>query len=234
MKKFNSIFGFLFAFAILFTSCSEDEPVGDRAAEITSFSSKNITAKIPTSLATKSPETSSDIQSMIAMMTIKDVFANSKPGSKKTGKMAAGGSQTWTYDGFVIAYTETTDATKMLFEFTIKKDNVTFYTIKGWENKDGSAGHFDLVMNSGVSQVGADTTAVFDWTKNSSNDYNLVMTIDIAGFGKTKYIANIKNNGSGNIKSFEDGKLQMESVWDANGSGTLTDYTTTPPTVEKF
>lgn len=232
MKKIKVIYPLMLLIALVFSGCSKDEET-DKSDSSLSVTAQDVSAKIPSTLDNKSPETSAEIQSMIAMMSITEGFANSKP-AKTTGKSAKDGGQTWVYDGYTINYNETLTETQYQFSYTIKKNNTTFYTISGWTNKNGSAGHWDLYIPAGVAQSTDYTAVDFDWTKNSSNDYNLDMVTNLGGYFTSKIVANIYNNGSGNLSSYFGGELQFKSNWNANGSGSYTDYFTSPPTTTNF
>jgi hypothetical protein len=233
MKKFKVIYALLFLVTLVFSGCSKDEAADDSDSSL-SITTQDLSAKIPTNLDDKSPETSLKIQNMIAMMAITEGFTNSKPAAKTTGKTVKDVGQTWVYDGYTITYTENTSETQYLFSYTMKQNNTTFYTINGWINKNGSAGHWDLFIKAGVAQSTDNTTVDFDWTKNSSNDYNLDMVVNFGGYFTSKLVANIYNNGSGNLSSYFDGELEFKSTWNANGSGSYIDYTETPPTTTNY
>lgn len=212
---------------LAFSSCSKDD---DASSDTTTLTSADLTAKIPSSLQTKSPETSDEINYMIAMMAIREGFTNSRPASRTTSKTT--GDTTWVYEGYTITYTGNTSATQYLYSYTVKQNNVIFYTINGWENIDGSAGHWVLNLSTNVTS-GVAMNIDFDWVKNSSNDYNLDMLIT-SGLESYNLIANIYNNGSGDLKGYEGTDLIFKSNWNSNGNGQYIDYYTTPPTTTNF
>lgn len=233
MKKINLIYPLLLLIMIVFSNCSKDEGSEETNSNL-AVTSQNVSAKIPSNLSNKSPETSAEIQSMIAMMTLTEGFANSKPAAKTTGKSTQDGGQTWIYDGYTINYSETLTQTQYQFSYSIKKNNTTYYTINGWVNKNGSAGHWDLYIPAGVAQSTDYTSVDFDWTKNNSNDYYLDMVTNFGGYFTSKIVANVYNNGSGDLSSYYDGELEFKSMWNANGTGSYIDYSNTPPTTTYF
>lgn len=228
MKSLKKISCLLVLVAVLFSSCSKDEDESSSTA--TTLTTADLTAKIPTSLATKSPQTSEQLNEMISLMGITEAFQKTKPSTKRTGKIAG---DTWTSGGYTIIYTDNDTATQHVYTYTIKQGSVTYYTIAGWENKNGSAGHWVLdmsdVVTGGQGTIGID----FDWTKNSSNDFNLDMLIT-AGAESGHLVANINHDSSGNIKGYEGTTLSFESTWNSSGSGQYTDYGTNPATITKF
>lgn len=230
MKIFKVIYVLLFVVTLVFSGCSKDEAKDDSDSSL-SITTQDVSAKIPTNLDDKSPETSFEIQYMIAMMGITEGFTNSKPAARTTSRTAG---DTWVYDGYTITHTENTSETQYLYSYTIKKSNTTFYTINGWLNKNGSAGHWDLSLLYGVSGDDETLNIDFDWTKNSSNNYYLDMVFDFGGDYTSRLVANIYNNGSGDLSSYDDGELEFKSNWNANGSGSYIDYTETPPTTTNF
>lgn len=230
MEKFKVIYALLFVVTLAFSGCSKDEATDDSDSSL-SITTQDVSAKIPTNLDDKSPETSFEIQYMIAMMGITEGFTNSRPAARTTSKTSG---DTWVYDGYTITYTENTSETQYLYSYTIKQNNTTFYTINGWVNKNGSAGHWDLFIKAGVAQSTDYTTVDFDWTKNSSNDYNLDMVVNLGGYFTSNLEANIYNNVSGNLSSYFDGELDFKSTWNSNGSGSYIDYNTSPPTTTNF
>lgn len=226
MKNLKQISILIAAVAILFSSCSKDEATPTATPFASTFTAANLTAKIPTSLATKSPQTSSQVQAMVDMMTIVDNLQKTKPQGKESRR------DSWVSGDFTINYTGSDSATQHLYSYTITQGSVTFYTINGWENINGSAGHWVLDISAAATSetaIGVD----FDWTKNSSNDFNLDMLV-ITGQDNVHITANINNDSSGDLFLYSGAMLLMKSVWNATGSGQYTDYSTTPPTVTAY
>ena len=225
MKKFNVIYVLLFVVTLVFSGCSKDEDT-DKSDLKTTVSTQELLNKIPESLEENSPETSYEIQYMINNMLITEGFINSRSSARVSGRTSRTNGETWTDGQYTVTYSEDSNATQYLFSYTVKENNKVIYTIDGWVNKNGSAGHWDLDFLYGISDD--DLFIIdFDWTKNSSNDYYLDMVIDY-GDVTSRLEANIYNNGSGNLSSYYDGVLEFKSTWKADGSGSYTDYSSTP------
>lgn len=229
MNKFKKISILLVIVLALLSSCSKDDSASTPAAAAT-FTATDLTAKIPSSLKTKSPETSAQIDDMIALMGIGDAFKLSKPTTKTSGKTSG---DTWTSGGFTIKYTGSDNATQHLYTYTISQGSVLYYTLTGWDNINGSAGHWVLDFSAAATAGQGSINVDFDWIKNSSNDYNLDMVI-VAGTESAHLIANINHDSSGDLKGYNGSVLSFKSNWNANGSGQYVDYETNPATITNF
>lgn len=226
MKKCKVIYMLLFVVTLLFSGCSKDEEADNSDSNIT-VSTQELLNKIPESLEENSPETSYEIQYMINNMLITEGFINSRSSARISGKSSRTNGETWTYGQYTVTYTENSNATQYLFTYSVKQNSTLIYTIDGWVNKNGSAGHWDLVFLFGELDDDNSLKIDFDWTKNSSNDYDLDM---VYGYGSetSRLVAKIFNNGSGELKSYEGTTLVFVSRWDSDGSGSFTDYSSTP------
>lgn len=226
MKKFKLIYVLLFFVTLVFSSCSKDEDTDNSDSNIT-VSTQELLDKIPESLEENSPETSYEIQYMINNMLITEGFINSRSSARVSARTSRTNGETWTYGQYTVTYTENSNETQYLFTYSIRQNNTIIYTIDGWVNKNGSAGHWDLDFLYGVSEDDESLNIDFDWTKNSSNDYYLDM---VYGYGSetSRLEANIYNNGSGELKSYDGTTLEFKSVWNADGSGSYTDYSSLP------
>lgn len=226
MKKCKVIYVLLFVVALVFSSCSKDEETDNSDSNIT-VSTQELLNKIPESLEENSPETSYEIQYMINNMLLTEGFINSRSSARVSARTSRTNGETWTYGQYTVTYSEDSNATQYLFSYTVKDNNTVVYTIDGWVNKNGSAGHWDLDFLYGVSEDDDSLTIDFDWTKNSSNDYYLDM---VYGYGTetSRLEAYINNNGSGELKSYDGTTLEFKSTWNANGSGSYTDYSSSP------
>lgn len=226
MKNFKQLLILIAFVAILFSSCSKDEAAPAATPFVPAFTSANLNTKIPTSLATKSPQTAEQVNSMVSMMSLVEALQTSKPAGRTNGR------DSWTSGEFTINYTGSDSATQHLYSYSITRGSVTYYTINGWENISGSAGHWVLEMSAAATSDIA-VSVDFDWTKNATNDFNLDMLI-VSGTENGHIVANINHDNSGDIAGYMGTTLSFKSVWTATGSGQYTDYSTTPPTITVY
>lgn len=223
MKNFKQLCILIAFVAVVFSSCSKDEAEPAATPFVPAFTSVNLNTKIPASLATKSPQTAEQVNLMISLMSLVEELQTSKTAGKANRK------DSWTSGDFTINYTGSDTATQHLYSFTISQGSVTYYTINGWENISGNAGHWVLEMSATATSDIA-TSVDFDWTKNATNDFHLDMLI-VSGISNFHIVSNINNDNSGDIAGYIGTTLSFKSVWTTTGSGQYTDYTTTPPTV---
>lgn len=230
LKKISFLLGLV---TILFSSCNKDDDNSTPGSgTTTSFTSADLTAKIPTSLATKSPETSSQINSMVGYMSIGEAFKQTRPAAKMANK-SAGGTDTWTYGEYTITYTGSDNSTQHQYTYTIKQGSTTLYTITGWDNINGTAGHWVLDMSAAIT-YGTAISIDFDWAKNSSNDFNLDMVVTAGSETTEHLVANINHDSSGNVKGYYGSTLSFESTWNSSGSGQYINYETNPATTTNY
>lgn len=239
MKNFNKISILLVLVTVLLYSCSKSDDTPAAANFTPALKTTDLTTRIPTSLATKSPKTSEQIDGMIAFMGLAESLQQTKPAGlinqpNNNGTSSRGINDSWTSGEYTINYTGSDSATQHLYTYTISQGSTTFYTINGWENIDGSAGHWVFDITAAASSGQGTISIDFDWIKNSTNDYNLDMVI-AAGAESGHLIATINHNNSGNMTGYTTGTtLEFKSTWNANGSGQYIDYTTNPATTTNY
>lgn len=229
MKK---ILALLVVIAVAVTSCSKDSGNGGPAFK-PAITKLNLASKVPSNLQTTSPDTWTQISQMEAYMNLGAAYMT-KPSGKTT--TMSDSSWTWTYGNYTVTYTYSLVGTQYQFTYTMTEGSTTYYTITGWENTDGSAGHWAYTLNTAVvgDPTGSDFNITFDWTKNAADDYHFVMNFDMGAGSNLHYVANINHDHSGDFLYTSNGTNYYGGNWNAAGHGQYTDYLTDPITVTTF
>jgi hypothetical protein len=196
------------------------------------FTKVDFTQKVPLSLQQNSPIAFSQINMMGAYMNLASNLMSS------TGKISGTdvNNTTWNYGPYTVTYDVTQTGNRYVFVYTISLNGQVYYTINGWENTDASAGHWNYNLNTsvlGYTQNSSDYNISFDWSR-SGNGYNFEMTFDMGTTQLMHYVAQLNDDYSGYFNYELNGSPYYGCVWNANGNGYFTDYTTTPPTVTNF
>lgn len=223
MKKIISIV----VIAIIMTSCSSEN--NSSTSFKPSLTSLNLASKVPSSLQQNSPESYSQISQMETYMSMCSMYMNNT-----TGK--SGSTNTWSYGGYTVTFTYSLVGSQYQFSYTMTQNATVFYTLTGWENTDGSAGHWNYSINTAVlgDPDGTNFDITFDWTKNSVGDYHFDMLFDMGISGNYHYVSNINHDYSGNSMYSIDSVQYFGTTWNSTGHGQYTNYTTSPPTVTNF
>lgn len=223
--------------ALVLSSCSDEssEDSGDFKPEITTL---NLTAKVPTSLQSKSPVTWEQISTMEAYMNMGGMFMN-QSNTKKTAKSLtsklslSASNYNWSVGDYVVDYSYKLMGEKYEYTYVITLKGDSYATINGWQNTNGTAGHWTYDIN--LSVVGVPSTSNFnidfDWTKNNAGNYNFDMVFNMGDYGTMRYVSNINSDLSGDFNFYIDNELIYASLWNSSGSGRFTDYFTDPPTI---
>jgi hypothetical protein len=221
----------LLIIAVAITSCSKDSGSSSPAFK-PSVTKLELATKVPSNLQTTSPDTWSQISQMDAYMNLGAAYMT-PPGGKTA---SSGSTYTWTYGNYAVSYTYAIVGTQYQFTYTMTQSGATYCTITGWENTDGSAGHWAYAINAAVvgAPDGSNYNITFDWTKNATNDYHFVMNFDMGQSNNLHYVANINHDYSGDFLYTSSGTQYYGGTWNATGHGSYTNYLTSPPTVTNF
>lgn len=219
---------------LVLTGCSNEGI--DKSSSSNAFSPSvtklDLTSKLPVNLKQNSPETFAQISQMATYMNLGSMYMNNNNSASRTSGLI----NTWNYGGFTVAYTYSLVGSQYQFNYTITQDSKIYYTISGWENKDGSAGHWSYNINTAVLGLpnGSSYNIIFDWTKSNIGNYHFEMKCDMGSSNNLYYIANINYDYSGNYKYTLNNSPFLDASWNASGHGKLTYYYSDPPTVYTF
>jgi hypothetical protein len=226
MKKMKKILSFI-VIAIIMTSCSSDNESSTTFKP--SLTNLGLATKVPSSLEQNSPQTYSQISQMEAYMSMGSMYMNNT-----TGKSAT--TNTWTYGDYTVIYSYELIGNQYHFTYSMSQNSIEYFTLTGWENTDGSAGHWDYVINA--AQLGdpdsSNFNITFDWTRSTIGDYHFDMNFDMGASNNLHYVTNINHDLSGNSMFSLNSVQNYGTTWNSTGHGQFTDYTTTPPTVTNF
>ena len=226
MKK---LFGY-FLLSVLFIGCKKENTETQDFKP--AFTTLDLTSKVPSTLQQNAPMAYSQLLEMGAFMNLGSSFM------QMTGKapITDVSNTQWNYLDYTVTYNYNLVGNRYVYDYSISQNGVNFYTITGWENSDGSAGHWAFTMDASVA--GAPTSDVynisFDWTKNSSNDYHFDMVFDMGSSQLIHYTANINHDMSGDYAYYLNNQLSYKCNWLSNGHGQFTDYSSIPPTIQNF
>jgi hypothetical protein len=143
---------------------------------------------------------------------------------------------TWNYGGYVITYTYNQTSTQYTFSYTVAMNGSVWYSITGWENINGSAGHW--VYNFNLSNIPGGASAsnwaiVFDWQQPSTGEYDFQMSYDFGSSTPDVYVDMHvdSNTGSGYYDYYTPSNTLMYNyTWSNFGNnGSFTNYSFSPP-----
>jgi hypothetical protein len=212
---------------ILITSCSSDNQSSTTFKP--SLTKLGLATKVPSNLQQNSPQTYSQISQMEAYMNMGSMYMNNTTG-KSTN------TNTWSYGGYTVTYSYNLVGNQYQFTYTMTLNSVVYYSITGWENSDGTAGHWNYSINTSVlgSPNNSNYNITFDWTRSSIGDYHFVMNFDMGATNNLHYVTNINHDLSGNTIFSSNSVKYYGSTWNSTGHGQFTIYLTNPPTVTNF
>ncbi len=231
MKKILSFI----VIAIFMTSCSSDNE--STTTFKPSLTNLGLSSKVPSNLQQNSPQTYSQITQMEAYMNMCSMYMNNPTGKNSatnTGK--SGSTNTWTYGNYTVTYTYNLVGTRYEFSYTMTQSSVEYINLTGWENTDGSAGHWSYLINT--AQLGNPSSSnfniTFDWTRNTIGDYHFDMNFDMGPSNNLHYVTNFNHDYSGNSMFSVNSVQNYGTTWNSTGHGQFTNYLTSPPTVTNF
>ena len=227
----------LFIAAIAISSCSKsssDDQSSNTPAFMPSVTKLQLTSKVPASLQQNSPETWNQISQMDAYMNLGAAFMTNP--ANKASSTPSGSTYTWTNGTYTVTYTYTLSGSQYQYTYTMSENGTTYYTITGWENTNGTAGHWAYTLNTAVvgAPSGSNYNITFDWTKNTLGDYHFDMNFDMGANNALHYVSNINHDYSGDFMYSSNGTQYYGGTWNSSGHGQYTNYLTTPPTVDNF
>jgi len=159
---------------------------------------------------------------------------------------------TWSMPPYTITFTYNQTSSQYVYSYTIDYNGCLYYDMNGWENTNGSAGHWE--QNIVPSCIGVSTLSPYlqtlDW-QYSSGEYDIQFTQDLFSLVSQHFDYKINQNGTGNyyMYSFPSPasftcppalvsthpsstglSLQYGCQWINNGtSGYFINYSTSPP-----
>ena len=158
------------------------------------------------------------------------------PSNAKTGS-ASPPTWTWNYGGYVINYSYNQTSSQYTFSYSVAMNGSVWYYITGWQNIDGSAGHWEYAFDmSNIAQSGGASSGnweiVFDW-QLLGGVYDFEMEYD---FGSLQDDIRVEmqidsNNGSGYYRYFTPSTTLMYAYdwWNNGNNGSLTNHMFNPP-----
>lgn len=216
------------------TSCSSDNESSSTFKP--SLTNLELATKVPSNLQQNSPQTYLQIRQMEAYMNMGSMYMNNTTGRSATTNRTSADTNTWNYGGYTVTYSYNLVGNKYQFTYTITLNSVIYYSITGWQNTDGTAGHWNYSINTSV--LGASSSAnfniTFDWTRSTIGDYHFVMDFDMGATNNLHYVTNINHDLSGNTIYSSNSVQYYGSTWNSTGHGQFTNYLTNPPTVTNF
>ncbi len=120
---------------------------------------------------------------------------------------------TWSANGITINYAITDKGDSYGYVYNIISPDFSGKLFEGASKKDGSSFNLTIFEQDGT------TSLMVTYDKSASTE-TLVMTTSEGE--KIEFVS--LSNGSGSIKVFEGASLTTEMKWNADGSGSLTDY----------
>ena len=107
---------------------------------------------------------------------------------------------TWSMPPYTITFTYNQTSSQYVYSYTINYNGCLYYDMNGWENTNGTAGHWE--QNIVPSCIGGSTLSPYlqtlDW-QHSSGIYDMQFTYDVFGLMSEHFDYQINtNNGSGN------------------------------------
>jgi hypothetical protein len=120
----------------------------------------------------------------------------------------------WSSNGTTVTYNITDASDRYSFTYSIESTDFTGKFMDGYQLKDGS--YAEARLYAGSNQV---VSTIKWWVAANTTKIEL----DADGY---KIIMESNTDNSGNLKVYEGSFLAALYEWNANGSGTYTDYTT--------
>lgn len=226
MKKMKKILSII-AIAIFITSCSSDNESSSSFKP--SLTKLELTSKVPSNLQQNSPQTFSQISEMEGYMNMCSMYMNNPTGRSSS-------TNTWTYGNFTVTYTYNLVGNRYEFSYSISQNSVENFSLTGWENTDGSGGHWSYAINT--AQLGNPNSSnfniTFDWTRSTIGDYHFDMTFDMGPNNNLHYVSNFNHDYSGNSMFSVNSVQNYGTTWNSTGHGQFTNYLTNPHTVTNF
>ena len=237
---------FLFlSILIIVSGCKKEEEVISSQPDFQpQFTTTSVTSITPPSLQTNGDAMGNAMLSQInTYMMLPSMYMNALggmlqevPSNAKIGSAASPPTWTWNYGGYVITYTYNQTSTQYTFSYTIAMNGSVWYNISGWENINGTAGHWDYNFNLSNVPGGASSgnwTIDFDWQQPTTGEFDFQMAYDFGSLSSDVYVdMNVNtNNGSGWYNYYTPSTtLMYEYVWQNYGnSGSFTDHNFNPP-----
>jgi hypothetical protein len=237
---------FLLSIIIVLSGCKkEDEEVltsqPDFQPDFTTTSVLDIT---PSALQSQgSPLGNIYLQQIDNYMMMPSMYMNFSAGMlqeiQSNAKMGIASPPTWqwSYGGYVINYSYNQTSTQYTFSYSVAMNGSVWYNIDGWQNIDGSGGHWEYTFDySSITQTGGASSnnweIVFDW-EYIAGVYDFEMEYDFGSYSILIDMNSDTNNGSGFYRYYQPSNtLLHEYIWfnnGNNGSFTSGGQTTTWP-----
>lgn len=152
------------------------------------------------------------------------------PQSKASLAKTAGGP--WVYNwaangiSLTLTITETSDSYTWSYVLNGVQDGVTYTNYQylyAEQKKDGSSGSLAVYDTDGTAQ------SSWNWTQSSSGTITMTMLVS-----DIKYVIVSNSDGSGTADYYYSGTLYYNISWTSTGSGSATDYTTSPATTSSW
>lgn len=229
IKKLVGIFSLVCV--VVFTSCSNDDEAGtsqQALSDVTQeFQSKVAQMDVPSSMSSSTNTYAQQAtnyftgiknlgQSFSSLLTVPQGATTSYTSNNGLGRSASANSTTYTWSsgGYTVTYIITEESDRYTFEYNIDGGPVNGKLMDGYQLKDGSYAEFKMYSQGAVV-----------------NTFKFWVDGDIVtGEMETQaYIIRSESNlsdNSGNVKLYNGSSLEVEYNWNADGSGTYTNYLT--------
>lgn len=231
IKDLKNLF-VLFCLAFIAVSCGDkDDPAPAlEEVELAVFSEENkvnIPAGLKNSTDSEAQAVSAMIESMTSSIGAYSALFDMPDGATKVSPIEAANGRMnanmvtyeWAYQGGAVAYQITELDDSYYFEYFFKEDGGPYYKwFEGTQTKDGKSGSFVMLDFYASTRV-----EVFTYEYEVRNDGSVYGEYNYPSFGYS-FIFEVKADGSGYIKSYDGTNLQVEYLWNVDGSGSWTYY----------
>lgn len=223
----------LFCLALVAVSCGDkDDPEPSlEEVELAVFSEENKVA-IPSGLKNSSDAKAQQVSQMIEGMTstigsYSSLF-NMPDGAAKVNNPIEGANgrmngntvtYEWSYQDGAVAYQITELDDSYYFEYFFKEAGGPYYKwFEGTQAKDGKSGSFAMLDFTVDTRV---EVLTYEYEIRNDGSFYGKYNYTLAGYS---FIFEVKADGSGYLKSYNGTAVQIEYLWNADGSGSWTYY----------
>ena len=203
---------FLFlSILIIVSGCKKEEEQSsgpDFQANFTTASPSSVSPNLTNNLLQNSynayshlSQIEGQIMSASAWLNIVQYMPGLQEENGNSFRMPSPAPQTWTWSfpPLTITFIYNQTSTQYVYSYTIDYNGCLYYNMNGWENINGSAGHWeqDIVP----SCIGGSTLSPYlqrlDW-QYSAGVYDIQFTQDLFGIASQHFDYQINQNGTGN------------------------------------
>jgi hypothetical protein len=237
MKRIKFVKYVWIAFVLLVVfSCKEDNP-DDKGNnfETLSFSETEVMERLPDALETSNDPMAQMVVGWVSLATNWGLFVHAIEPPENASPVAGNNSYSWGWNylgnSFNMFWTYSEANSKKNWNIDVQYNGKRYDYMDAWETSNGKQGEVKYNYQWACDYDGqmdcADFFWKYTWEINASNAYvfnYIVESTETSVENSMKYEVVVNEDGSGNIKLYDEGTISYSSQWDASGNGSWISY----------